>query len=385
MSRRKDRLYFRKDRGGWYADLRDKGGKQEAMIPAGSRRATTDRDEANRLLVLRLKALERGNASAHDPHLAEYAKRHLALKANSRRASTIERDELCLRHILASFGDVPLSRITVARLNDYLAARKQEAGSRKWTRIGSQTLLHELHALSSLFRRAVAEGAATENPVVRLSEKPRIERREAVWLELGEGARLLAAAAALDRKPHRTLPYLAPILATFLLTGARRGEVFGLEVEDISREHDVIHICDNRWRKLKRSRHRRHIPLWPQLNDVLTAYQEQFDRTTGLLFPAPRGGMLSDIRAGIRTAVSNAEIEKHVTPHTFRHTYAAARMQTTDHGAPVSPYTVMRELGHSSIALIEKTYGHLSNVRVRSPVVEYREATVVPFGKKKQA
>ena len=60
-------------------------------------------------------------------------------------------------------------------------------------------------------------------------------------------------------------------------------------------------------------------------------------------------------------------------------------MQTTDHGAPVSPYTVMRELGHSSIALIEKTYGHLSNVRVRSPVVEYREATVVPLGKQKRA
>ncbi len=51
--------------------------------------------------------------------------------------------------------------------------------------------------------------------------------------------------------------------------------------------------------------------------------------------------------------------------------------------APVSPYTVMRELGHSSIALIEETYGHLSNVGVRSPVVEYREATVVPFAQRK--
>ena len=41
--------------------------------------------------------------------LADYARRHLDLKTNALRASTIERDELCLRHILAYFGDVPLS------------------------------------------------------------------------------------------------------------------------------------------------------------------------------------------------------------------------------------------------------------------------------------
>ncbi len=70
MSRRKDRLFFRKDRGGWYADLRDKGGKQEAMKPAGSRRATTDRDEASRLLSLRLDELKRGDDGAkEDPRL----------------------------------------------------------------------------------------------------------------------------------------------------------------------------------------------------------------------------------------------------------------------------------------------------------------------------
>jgi integrase len=33
----------------------------------------------------------------------------------------------------------------------------------------------------------------------------------------------------------------------------------------------------------------------------------------------------------------------------FRHTYCVARLQALDHGAPVSTYTVARELGHSSV------------------------------------
>ena len=48
-----------------------------------------------------------------------------------------------------------------------------------------------------------------------------------------------------------------------------------------------------------------------------------------------------------------AEIDKHTTLHSLRHRYTAARLQTTDGGAPVSVYTVMRELGHSTLSLIE--------------------------------
>ena len=87
--------------------------------------------------------------------------------------------------------------------------------------------------------------------------------------------------------------------------------------------------------------------------------------------------MLSDVRGSLSHALRNAGIDKAVTLHSLRHTYAAARLQTTDHGAPVSIFTVMRELGHRSIGLIESTYGHLLDVRHRSSVVEYRVAEVV--------
>ena len=93
--------------------------------------------------------------------------------------------------------------------------------------------------------------------------------------------------------------------------------------------------------------------------------------------------MLDDVRWQLDMILERAKVTKHVTLHTCRHTYTAMRLQTLDHGQPVSPFTVMRELRHSSIGLIEKTYGHLLNVRHRAEVVEYREADVVDLHRRR--
>jgi hypothetical protein len=41
-------------------------------------------------------------------------------------------------------------------------------------------------------------------------------------------------------------------------------------------------------------------------------------------------------------------------------------------GAPVSTYTVARELGHESEAMVRRVYAHLGTIRHRSEVVEFR-------------
>ena len=55
-----------------------------------------------------------------------------------------------------------------------------------------------------------------------------------------------------------------------------------------------------------------------------------------------------------------------------RHTYRAARLQTLDAGAPVSPYALGKELGQGGDALARKVYGHLGIKRNPADVVEYR-------------
>jgi integrase len=61
-----------------------------------------------------------------------------------------------------------------------------------------------------------------------------------------------------------------------------------------------------------------------------------------------------------------------VRAYPMRHTYVSARLQTLDGGQPVSPFTVMKEVGHTSLKMIETVYGHVGQVRQRAEVVEFR-------------
>ena len=160
--------------------------------------------------------------------------------------------------------------------------------------------------------------------------------------------------------------YMYPLLATFLLTGGRRSEVLGLDVDDVSLSLRKVYIRPNKWRRLKTDGSTRTVPLWPQLRTILEAYfadREREGGLGGLLFPAVREGgkeaMLVDPRKPLAKIAGRAGLNTPVLLHSLRHTYTAQRLQTCDRGCPVAIYTVARELGHRSTAMIEKRYGHL--------------------------
>jgi hypothetical protein len=92
-----------------------------------------------------------------------------------------------------------------------------------------------------------------------------------------------------------------------------------------------------------------------------------------LLFPSETGGMLKDWRKVLDAVAKRAGWKVgEIRSKRFRHTYCAARLQTLDGGAPISVFTVARELGHSSTDMVEKVYSHLGTIRHRSDAVEYR-------------
>jgi integrase len=211
-----------------------------------------------------------------------------------------------------------------------------------------------------------------------MMEKPKANRFEAAWLEVSCAAALLRAAATPIRKrPERALPHFYPLLATFLLTGGREMEVLGLEVDDISFSRKTVTFRPNQWRRLKTRTSHRSIPLWPQLEEVLSDYLCSNVAPRGkLLFPSagPTPEQpVADVRKAIdAAAVAAGQSAGTIRTKAFRHTYCAARLQTLDRGHPVSLWTVAKELGHGGTTLVERVYGHLGSIRQRSEFVEFR-------------
>jgi len=409
------RMYRRGGR--WWGDFREftaVGGRQEALRPPGQARATADRNLAAQLYAARLRQLEdarddvaRGRLPAVT--LEAFAVEHVSAKRQAGRvtAGWLELQAVFLERALAFLGGGRLlSSVGVEDVERWIADLRARPARGSTRRLSEGTVRHHLNALSNLYRRAQSRRLVPPgyNPVAALLEKPVGRAKEAAWFEVPEAALFLESAR---RLPPLTVPNALPfayeLVATLLLTGGRLSEVLGLEVEDVSLDRRTVRFRPNAWRRVKTRGADRTVPLWPQLEAILRPY---LDRRTAaevledaparrLIFPAPgraREAMLHDvqktldrvaIQAGFREPVmgEGGQLQDAkgrplwrgtVRSRMFRHTYCAARLQTTDQGAPVSIYTVAQELGHGSEAMIRRVYGHLGHMRHRVEVVEYR-------------
>ncbi len=295
--------------------------------------------------------------------------------------SWLERAEVFLRRAIGFMGaERDVASITVQDVRQW-TLELQRTDNRHGRNLTPGTVRHHLNALSNLFRRAQAEGYVMPgyNPVAALMDKPTASREEARWLEVHEASLLIEAARTHRRRPgDNTNARLAhPLLATFLLTGARKSEILGLEVEDVSFDRGTVIFRPNEWRRLKTATSHRSVPLWPQLREILQPYVFGADAPPGrLLFPSAtvkQETMIGDFRKLLDVIAERAGWRRgEIRSKMFRHTYCAARLQTLDQGAPVSPYTVAKELGHGGEAMLRRIYGHLGQVRHRADVVEYR-------------
>jgi integrase len=384
--KKRSRIYWR-TRGGKerayadFRDYRDVGGGREALVPNGLKLATTDPIVAEVLAAERVAELEgmrrnRTLVGATGARLGPYAQYHLEAKAKAGRTTDrhLVNAECYLRRAVDYFGaDRALDSIRVVDVVAWMDHLGAQPGRRGQTLSGA-TRRHHLNALSNVYRRAIGEEVvpAGYNPAAGVMEKPQGRRFEATWLEVPD-ASLLLEAARVDRRDATQSIY--PILATLLLTGGRKSEVLGLAVEDVRFGRGRVVFRPNEFRRLKTKTSDRVVPLWPQLREILRDYLFGRDEAQrGLLFPSPRtGGMVTDFRKSLNAIATRAGFAPgEVTSKALRHTYISARLQTVDHGAPVSAFTVAREAGHGGVRLVERIYGHLGEVRHRSEAVEYK-------------
>lgn len=284
--------------------------------------------------------------------------------------------ETQLRRAVAFFGEGrELTSIRPAHVRRWTDELRQVPNRRG----GTLSEREHLNALSNLYRRAQSEEAVPPgyNPVAALVDNPTGEQQEADWLEIHEAALLLEAARTYEPS-HRyekspPIADIYSIVTTFLLTGGRKSEVLGLDVEDVSFDRKTVTFRPNAHRRLKTNKSRRSVPLWLQLEEVQREHVFGGDSPrSGLLFPSPyTGKMMVNLRGHFHGVGKRVGFGKgRIRTKLFRHTYTAARLQTLDNRHPVSLYTVSRELGHSSTRTTERIYSHLGEIRHRREVVE---------------
>lgn len=131
------------------------------------------------------------------------------------------------------------------------------------------------------------------------------------------------------------------IIMTLYSTGMRRAEVCRLQVSDIDSSRNVIHIRGGKRRR------DRDVPLSRKLLETLREYWRWMKPKTWL-FPGYEKGWRVDVPItdkvvwhACKEAAKNAGIQKRVTPHLLRHSYATHLLEA---GADLR--TIQLLLGH---------------------------------------
>ncbi|MBS2101305.1 site-specific tyrosine recombinase/integron integrase, partial [Carboxylicivirga linearis] len=153
---------------------------------------------------------------------------------------------------------------------------------------------------------------------------------------------------------HRCLLYL------LYATGIRCGELVNLKVEDVNFDDNIIVINQGKGNKS------RIVSLSEKLKDLLIQYL-RMDRPNFYFFEGQNGGKYStsSVQRVIKRAALKAGLEKRVTPHMLRHSFA-----THLHDSGMDIRNIQKLLGHTSTKTTE-IYTYISKrdiSKLKSPL-----------------
>ncbi len=197
-------------------------------------------------------------------------------------------------------------------------------------RLGAGRLAQHFAGLKFLYGKTLGRPE-----VVAFLSWPRPPRRPPLVLSPGQVQMLLNAL----RKPTYRI-----LFATIYATGLRIDEACRLEVGDIDAKRGVIHVRHGKGNK------QRMVMLSPRLYAILRAYWKLVRPPAPYLFASRRGGPLNpeSARTALTRAVQDCGLQKRVTPHVLRHSFATHLLES---GTDLRVIQVL--LGHASITSTE--------------------------------
>lgn len=218
------------------------------------------------------------------------------------------------------------------------------------------TVSRSLASLKNFFAYAVSSGFLEESPVSADIHVQRGEKKLPQILTGKEVELLLAQPACVDPKGYRDKAMLEVMYAT----GMRVTELISLNVEDVNLGMGIV--------KCHSEKKSRAIPLYPAAQKALSVYLTDVrsnmisDVSEVALFVNVGGTRMS--RQGfwkiLKYYQAKAGIEKEITPHTLRHSFA---VHLLENGADLG--SLQELMGHSDISSTQM-YAHMINQKIKS-------------------
>ena len=267
---------------------------------------------------------------------------HLTVEKGSARntVSSYRRDLERYTQFLADRGIGTLAAVSEADVRDFLVALRKGDPDAGVAALADSSVARTLVATRGFHKFAAAEGVVVED-VAHAVRPPKAARRLPKALSVDEVLVILDAAGAPDHP--RALRDRA-MLELLYSCGARISEVTALDVDDIDMEHRAVVLRGKGGKE-------RIVPVGRPAIAAVDAYlvrgrPDLNKRGIPALFLNVRGGRLSRQSAWqvLVDAAARAGIDKEVSPHTLRHSFATHLL---DGGADVR--VVQELLGHSSV------------------------------------
>lgn len=239
--------------------------------------------------------------------------------------------------------------VTSLDVSDYLGEIQSRGKS-------GATASRSLASLKNFFAYAFSAGFIQASPVLSEIHVERGQKKLPQVLTGKEIELLLAQPDCSDAKGHRDKAMLEVMYAT----GMRVSELIDLNVDDVNLELGMIR-CGGE----KKSR---VIPLYPAALHALTDYLQEarpvliIDPAESSLFVNVSGTRMS--RQGfwklLKFYQTKAGIEKEITPHTLRHSFA---VHLLENGADLG--SLQELMGHSDISSTQ-LYTHMVNQKIKA-------------------
>ena len=283
-----------------------------------------------------------------DTYLAAY-ERYLKDEkhASANTVSSYMRD---LKQLASDIAErqLELNEVNQERISTYLAYLSGQGKS-------PATVSRSLASIKGFYHHLLDQGVVEENPAIHVAAV-KAEKKLPQVLTGKEVERLLAQPKCTDMKGYRDKAMLELLYAT----GIRVTELISLNITDVNLAGSFIR-CESKGKE-------RIIPLYPAAVDALAVYMQNIrskmiaDIDEQALFVNMNGDRMS--RQGfwkiVKSYQEKAHIDKDITPHTLRHSFAAHLLEN---GADL--HSIQEMMGHSDISSTQ-VYAQLVKQQLKS-------------------